>query len=62
MMRREIPHIIKTRGPVRIEKLSAGYQVWNDFRFISYFFTLWEAEACMDRIVGSAKTSNHIVS
>jgi hypothetical protein len=62
MMRWEIPHIVKTRGPVRIEKLSAGYQVWNDFRFISFFFTLYEAEACMNRIVGSAKTSNDIVS
>lgn len=62
MLRREIPHIVKTRGPVRIEKISAGYQVWNDFRFISFFFTLREAEACMDRIVGSAKISIDVVS
>jgi hypothetical protein len=62
MTRREIPHIVKTRGPVRIEKLSADYPVWNDFRFISHFFTSREAEACMNRIVGSAKTANDIVS
>jgi len=62
MQRREIPDIVKTRGPVRIEKLSVGYQVWNDFRFISFFFTLSEAEACMNRIVAWAKTSNDIVS
>jgi hypothetical protein len=53
-MRREIPHLVTSRGPLRIEKLSAGYQVWNDYRFISFYFTLREAEACMDRLFSSA--------
>jgi hypothetical protein len=51
MTRREIPRFVKSRGPVRIEQLSVGYQVWNDYRFIAFFFDLSEAEACMDRIV-----------
>ncbi|SEE74177.1 hypothetical protein SAMN05444161_6946 [Rhizobiales bacterium GAS191] len=47
-MRIEIPKLVKSRGPVRIEKLSIGYQVWNDYRFIAFFFDLTEAEACMN--------------
>jgi hypothetical protein len=53
-MPREIPQLVRNRGPIRIEKLSAGYQVWNDYRFISFYFTLREAEACMDRLLSSA--------
>jgi hypothetical protein len=53
MMRREIPQLVKSRGPTRIEKLSVGYQVWNDYRFVAFFFNLWEAEACVDRMIGS---------
>ncbi|SEF10331.1 hypothetical protein SAMN05444161_8411 [Rhizobiales bacterium GAS191] len=54
MLCSDIPKLVKIRGPVRIEKLSVGYQVWNDYRFIAFFFQLWEAEACMDRIFPSA--------
>jgi hypothetical protein len=52
-MRVEIPKLVKIGRPIRIEKLSVGYQVWNDYRFISFFLDLSEAEACMNRIVPS---------
>ena len=35
-MRVEIPKLVKIGRPIRIEKLSVGYQVWNDYRFISF--------------------------
>jgi hypothetical protein len=53
MLRCEIPKLIKSRGPVRIEKLSVGYRVWNDYRFIAFFFELWQAEALVERIIPS---------
>ncbi|SDR59127.1 hypothetical protein SAMN05519103_06325 [Rhizobiales bacterium GAS113] len=52
-MRIEIPKLVGSRGQVRIEKLSVGYQVWNDYRFIAFFFDLTEAEACMNRMIPS---------
>ncbi|SEF10723.1 hypothetical protein SAMN05444161_8465 [Rhizobiales bacterium GAS191] len=51
MTREEFPQLVKSRGPVRIEKLSVGYQVRYDYRFVAFFLELWEAEALMDRIV-----------
>jgi hypothetical protein len=53
MLRCEIPKLIKSRGPVRIEKLSVGYRVWNDYRFIAFFFELGQAEALVERIIPS---------
>ena len=44
-----VPQLIATAGPLRIEKVSGGYQLWNDYRFIAFFFDLREAESRMER-------------
>jgi hypothetical protein len=47
-----IPQLIATAGPMRIEKVSGGYQLWNDYRFIAFFFDLRDAENRMERVGG----------
>ena len=47
-----VPQLIATAGPLRIEKVSGGYQLWNDYRFISFSLDLQEAERRMERAGG----------
>ena len=49
-----VPQLIATAGPLRIEKVSGGYQLWNDYRFIAFFVDLREAESRMEKAIGSA--------
>jgi hypothetical protein len=44
-----VPQLIATAGPVRIEKVSGGYQLWNDYRFAAFFSDLRDAESRMER-------------
>jgi hypothetical protein len=43
MISEYMPQLIATAGPIRIEKVSGGYQLWNDYRFIAFFIDLQEA-------------------
>jgi hypothetical protein len=47
-----VPQLIATAGPLRIEKVSGGYQLWNDYRFIAFFLDLREARSQMERAAG----------
>jgi hypothetical protein len=47
-----VPQLIATAEPLRIEKVSGGYQLWNDYRFIAFFVNLREAESRMERAGG----------
>ena len=38
------PQLIAMAGPLRIEKVSGGYQLWNDYRFIAFYLDLREAK------------------
>ena len=42
------PRLIATAGPLRIEKVAGGYQLWNDYRFIAFYLDFQEAKARME--------------
>jgi hypothetical protein len=52
MRSNHVPQLIATAGPLRIEKVCGGYQLWNDYRFIAFFFDLREAKSQMQRAGG----------
>jgi hypothetical protein len=42
------PQLVAMAGPLRIEKVSGGYQLWNDYRFIAFYPDLREAKSGME--------------